>query len=151
MIFFGVLLASTLLALAIVDLRHLRLPDWMNGILAAFGLLQSVVIGAPQLSSAVLSGLTGGLTMYLVATVYRHIRSVEGLGLGDVKLVGAGMLWLDLRWLGPLLLIATGTAFCTIVLQAISVGEVDARRPFPFGPHLAVAILVCWGLDHLGY
>ena len=147
----GLTLVSILVALVVVDLREQLLPDWLNALLALCGLLQSLLIGEPAPTDAIIGSVLGGALMLIIALGYQKLRGVSGLGLGDVKLVASGMLWLGGRWLGPMLLIATLSALALMLCRAGWQKRLDPREPFPFGPFLAFAIFSCWSLASLGY
>ena len=147
----GLTLASILMMLVAVDLRERLLPDWLNALLALCGLLQCLLTGLPPLADALLGASLGGALMLVVALGYQKFRGISGLGLGDVKLVAAGMLWLGPQWLGPMLLIATLSALAWMLGLAGWHRQLNPREPFAFGPFLAIAILGCWGLAAAGY
>src|SRR5262245_34580392 len=90
---FGFLLGGIVLALAIVDARKHLLPDRLNLLLAAIGAGQPLILGAPSAADAALGGLFGALSLLLIAALFRRWRGVDGLGLGDVKLVAAAGIW----------------------------------------------------------
>lgn len=148
---FGLILASILMTLVVTDVQEGLLPDWLNALLAMCGLAQSLWFGTPDVKDALLGAAVGGTLMLAVAIGYMKLRAIPGLGLGDVKLVAAGMVWLEPRWLGPLLLIATLSALAIMLARAAWKMRLDPREAFPFGPFLAIAIFCCWGLSTIGY
>lgn len=76
-------LAIGLVAAAVTDVREGRIPNWLTGSLAVFG------IGVNSLQygwDGFLFGL-GGLIMGLVCLIFFYLKG--GMGAGDVKLLGA--------------------------------------------------------------
>lgn len=76
-------LALGLIVAAITDVRTGRIPNWLTGSLATFG------IGVNSLEygwEGFLFGL-GGLIMGLVCLIFFYLKG--GMGAGDVKLLGA--------------------------------------------------------------
>lgn len=76
-----------LIALALIDLEHMILPDELTLGGGALFLLYSFI--NPYLSplSAFLSALGGGLILTALFFFYLKVRKVEGLGFGDVKMM----------------------------------------------------------------
>lgn len=127
-----------LLALALIDLRTLRLPDPLTlplllaGIVAAA--LGVVPIGAVE---AALGATTGFLVFAAIGWLWRRWRGIEGLGLGDAKLLAAAG-----AWLGPAALAWVVLAGGTFgIVHALLAGHrLDSRVPIPFAPALAAGI-----------
>ncbi len=76
-------LALGLVVAAITDVREGRIPNWLTGSLAVFGIgVNSLEYGL----DGFLFGL-GGLIMGLVCLIFFYLKG--GMGAGDVKLLGA--------------------------------------------------------------
>lgn len=129
------LLFAILLALSLIDLDTMELPD---GLLVAGAILWAVFLpfsDAPLQS--LLRGLAGGLALggaLLVLTlIMDKLLKRESMGGGDIKLIA--MLGL---WCGPavgLLLVLLSCVAGLVFAKLCSAGG----RPFPFGPAIAVA------------
>jgi leader peptidase (prepilin peptidase)/N-methyltransferase len=141
---FGGLLATLLLALAASDLRAMILPDRLNVMLAGAGLGQSLLLGLPELRDAALGSIIGGGLLGLVAAVFRQLRGRDGLGLGEVKLVGAAGLWVGWQGVPLLLSVASTTALAFVALRAAGQGRLERTARLPFGPFLAVGTVASW-------
>jgi leader peptidase (prepilin peptidase) / N-methyltransferase len=145
------ILGWTLIVLSIVDARTLLLPDRLTLPLIAVGVGYSAWIntdygadvGGCLVAAAwsLAAGAAGFLFMALIAKTFRHIRGIDGLGLGDAKLFGAAGAWLGLLALPSILLIAAATALLTIIPAHRMLGQKRplAVTPIPFGPYLAGA------------
>ena len=136
---------TLLLVLALIDLETFLLPDALTLPGAATALVVSTLL--PRLhtlgigwQAALFGALAGGGGLWVLAWVYRRIRGVDGLGLGDAKLmllVGA--------LLGP---VAVPLVLFAGAVLALPPGLLAARRSFlqgngeglrtalPFGPFL---------------
>jgi leader peptidase (prepilin peptidase)/N-methyltransferase len=136
----GAVFGWTLVALALLDLRHFWLPDALTLPLLALGLALGPAPAAERVLAAVLAG--GGLLA--VALLYRALRGREGLGLGDAKLAAAAGSWLSPGLLPPLLLLASLAGLGL----AMAGRERLARRGWltrvPFGACLALAAWLLW-------
>ncbi len=155
-----------LLVLSAIDLDTRRLPTPLVAALAAAGALAAVTAQLTGLPFGPLAGLatTGWLaqpvaasgaglaagagTAVVVALLYRMVRGREGLGFGDVRLLGAmGLV------LGPFVLLAYALGNFIGVLFAVpqalllrNKGPLAARS-IPFGPFLAAGgvLTALWG------
>jgi leader peptidase (prepilin peptidase)/N-methyltransferase len=148
----GVLvLGWTLIALSIVDARTFLLPDCLTLPLIVIGVVHSAWIGTAAGSEvhdylveggwSLVAAAAGFLVMALIARTFRHVRGIEGLGLGDAKLLAAAGAWLGLMALPSVVLIAAVTALLSTLVAhgLLRRGEPLGTTPVPFGPYLAGA------------
>ncbi len=136
-----------LVSLSWIDAEHLRLPNPLVLTLALYGLgglglrwllLRDAPLGGfPTLGQGLLGAATGAGAMLLIATLSRFIFRREGLGLGDLKLMGAVGLFLGP--LNSLLAIFMGALAGTLAGLALRVGF---GREIPFGPFLALGAVL---------
>lgn len=142
------LLGWWLLALALVDLRTLVLPDVMTLPLAAAGLAIAAAstawnwpVRAPEPPDALAGAALGLAGLALTGRVYALVRKREGLGFGDAKLAGAAGAWLGWQPLPMLLLLAAlGTLAAALATRA----PLRADTALPLGPGLASAFLAIY-------
>ncbi|MFI5166454.1 MAG: prepilin peptidase [Thermoanaerobaculales bacterium] len=129
-----------LLPLAAIDLEHHLLPDVLTLPGIALGLAGSFAGGVAPFSDALIGAAVGAALPYAVLVAYRRLRGVEGMGLGDVKLLA--MIGAFLGWRGMLLSLGIGStvgASVGIVLIIAGCGRRDTE--LPFGTFLAVGAL----------
>ena len=127
-----------LLPLAILDARHLWLPDRLVLLLGIVGLAGGGFLLGVPLGDRLIGGAAGFLGLWAIGRLYRASRGREGLGSGDPKLLGAIGLW-------------TGWAALPIVLlgaSLIGLGAAVARgrggsEMVAFGTLLAVGAMLC--------
>ncbi|HMG33466.1 MAG TPA: prepilin peptidase [Blastocatellia bacterium] len=77
-------------------LRTLSPDPWIVAHTPRFGMLRSSPDWMVSLAASVIGALVGGGSLWLVRELYFRIRRVEGMGLGDVKMmlmVGAFLGW----------------------------------------------------------
>lgn len=143
-------LFSALAVLAVIDARTMRLPDWLTLPLIAAGLVMAWLTQASLISHAAgaLIGYGGLVTLEIA---YRRLRGRDGIGRGDAKLLAAGGAWCGV-WALPLILLAASlSALCAIVLVALVTGRrVEASARIAFGPYLALAIALVWAASRFG-
>jgi leader peptidase (prepilin peptidase)/N-methyltransferase len=131
-----------LLALAVLDARHLWLPDSLTLPLAVLGLtLGDWILPAP-LWDRVIGAVVGYVGFFLLAVGYRRLRGRDGLGLGDAKLLGAIGAWLGWMFLPMVLLIASLGALLWAAMQKLRGRAVDTKTKIPLGTFLCVAAVV---------
>lgn len=153
--------ACALLVVSVIDLDEGIIPDVVSlpGIL--IGLAASAVVpGGVGLWDAFAGACLGGGLLWAVAALYQRAAGIEGLGLGDVKLlamIGAFLGWQRLPAvlllasitgsIGGLALIASrrGRMRARRVLRTLGPGALARhlrRTPLPFGPFLALGAVV---------
>jgi len=136
------LLCALSAALAWIDIRQGIIPNWLNLAIAVLGLGRAFVSAGPTVAAdAALQGITVGLLVWLLRWLYFRVRRVQGLGLGDVKLLAAAGIWTGLAGLPTLLLIATLLALAAVVILLLFGKQMTARTSLPFGPFLAIALV----------
>ncbi len=138
-----------LLVLAAIDLDHMRLPNVLVALLAGIAALGAIAsqmfdialipltyagashpLALALIGAALGIGLSGG-----VAALYGAVRRRRGLGMGDIKLLGAlGLL------LGPYVLLAlfAGSILGLVAGLVAARGSRPSETRIPFGPWLAL-------------
>lgn len=145
---FGIefIFCSLLLVIAFIDLDTGLIPNVLS--------LPGIVLGlgfsffTPRLSwtDSLLGIFLGGGLLYLVAAGYYLLRKKEGMGMGDVKLLG--MIGAFIGWPGVLFTILCGSVTGTLIsLPLMLRGGKGLGSSLPFGPFLSFGA-VCylfWG------
>lgn len=120
--------------LALIDGRHLLLPDCLTQPLLWAGLLVHLISPTLPLRDAIIGAVAGYLSLWLVYWTFRLITGREGLGYGVFKLLAALGAWCGWQALPDVLLLAslTGIAGHLLFIKA------DQKAAhIPFGPALA--------------
>jgi leader peptidase (prepilin peptidase)/N-methyltransferase len=138
-------LSICLAALAIIDFRTGYLPDVIVVPLGLAGLAVAV-IGSPiavTWQMGMIGAAMNGVVFYGLRWLVSRLKGREAMGLGDVKLVIAGGVWLG-PWALPYIMAVAGIG----TLLGAVIGGLVTRRPvwqgeMPLGPGLAVGI---WGV-----
>ncbi len=130
-----------LLTLAMLDARHLWLPDALTFPLAALGLtLGDWVLPAP-FPDRLIGAAIGYGALFAIATLYRRLRGRDGLGLGDAKLLGAIGAWLGWQLLPLVLLVASVAGLVWALALHLLGRKIDNSIRLPFGTFLCLAVL----------
>lgn len=146
------LLGASLVAVSVIDLQLLRIPDRVTfPTLAAAVPLIIVVSIQHDIDDAIRGALIGAAT-YFVLLLLPHLAYPRGMGFGDVKLalvMGLYLGWLgwseDMPVAGPVRLVLYGLMLgCVLGVVFGLISRLVTRRggEFPFGPALAMACLV---------
>ena len=145
----SVLFAAVLIALSIVDLKSLRLPDVLTLPLIASGIVLAGVFNWDSFPWRIISAGLGFCSAYGVARIYEYLRGQSGLGLGDAKLFAASGAWVGASGLASVLLYACLTALMAAVVShwrqsRLGRPGVSLNSAIPFGPFLAAGTWVVW-------
>lgn len=143
---FWLFFCGSMLALAVIDFRHMLLPDMLTQPLLWGGLLFHLLLPEASpvtLEEAVLGAAGGYLFLWLVYWLYWALRRREGLGYGDFKLLAALGAWLGWRAIPEVLLAASLMALILVVLARGLSGKALGEAS-PFGPWLVLAGCGVW-------
>ena len=137
-----IIFGYALLVLSMIDLEHYILPNVITypGMLAGLLFAAAPGLGAPVPDfTAALWGLAvGGGGLWLFAWVFGRITGKEGMGLGDVKLLGMIGAWLGWQSL-PFALFVAALVGSVVGIVWMVVAQRNKNMPIPFGPYLAGA------------
>jgi leader peptidase (prepilin peptidase) / N-methyltransferase len=149
---FLVLLALACLALAWIDFRRGIIPDWLNLFVALAGLAQAWLLdGWGATLAAAREGLIIGAIVFALRGLYFRLRGHHGLGLGDVKLLAASAVWVGAAGIPMQLLVGSITALIVAVALHIAGRTMTRQTALPFGPFLALGLLVTLALQQQGW
>ncbi|MGF6718036.1 leader peptidase (prepilin peptidase)/N-methyltransferase [Bradyrhizobium sp. i1.14.1] len=130
-------------AVALIDLRHGIIPDWLNLAIAALGLANVVITeGTTAAFGAIAIAVLVGILFWLLQRLYFALRQVDGLGLGDVKFIAAATIWVGALGIPTLLLIAALAALGVAGSLQLAGREMKRQTSIPFGPFLALGLLL---------
>jgi len=158
---------SALIVLVFIDLYHRLLPDVITLPGIAVGIALSLLVGIENDAGTALlqlaglpeslgrwgwlvNSLMGALVcsgfLWVVGAVYFKLKKVEGLGGGDLKLMGMVGAFLGVK-LGLLTIMLGSVLGALIGLTYIKITGKDYRYPLPFGSFLGIAAIgvALWG------
>jgi leader peptidase (prepilin peptidase) / N-methyltransferase len=134
------LFACAMIVLFAIDLRHHILPNVITlpGVVVGFAISLFV---PPGWLSSLIGLVAGGGVLFAVGETYYRLRGVEGLGMGDVKMLA--MIGAFLGWqLMLLTLVLASFAGSIVGVAVIASGRGGMKFALPFGTFLAVGALV---------
>jgi len=163
---FDLIFVSALAALVFIDAEHMLLPNAITypgmvfaviaravipylGIAPHFddleplmrGLLHGMPMWAASLIGAVIGGLIGGGSLWLMGWTWEKLRGIEAMGLGDVKMmfmVGAYFGW-RLTILTIFLSVLSGSLIGVVLM--VRQGKRNLQMLLPFGVFLGIGAI----------
>lgn len=125
----------------VYDVEQMRIPNMLNAAIALVGIgLAAYTKGLPGVENAAAGALMGMSIPLAVYTIHKLRTGKEGLGMGDVKLLGAVGVW-----------VGAGDVLDVMVLACLLaiLGWINAKgykpeainRRMPFGPYIATATI----------
>ena len=133
------LFATGLIVLFFIDLRHHILPNVITIPGAVIGFALSFLL-PPGWVASLIGLIAGGGLLFAIAEAYYRWRGVEGLGMGDVKMLA--MIGAFLGWqLMLVTLVLASFAGSLLGMALIASGRGTMKLALPFGTFLAVGAL----------
>jgi leader peptidase (prepilin peptidase)/N-methyltransferase len=168
-IIFDLVFVSAIVALIFIDAEHMLLPNaitypgtvfavvarlalpYLVGLYAfddlpslwyGHGPLSGLPIWAASLIGAALGALVGGGSLWLVGWLWKRLRGVEAMGLGDVKMMF--MVGAYLGWRLTILTIFLGVLSGSIIGIGLMMrrGDRDMKMQLPFGIFLGLGSVI---------
>ena len=131
--------ACAMVVLFAIDLRHHLLPNVITVPGIVVGFLLSLML-PPGWKASLIGLVAGGGVLFAIAEGYYRLRGIEGLGMGDVKMLS--MIGAFLGWkLMLLTLVLASFAGSVIGVGVIALGRGGMKAALPFGTFLAVGAL----------
>lgn len=134
-------------AIAVHDLATMLIPDrYTAGILVVA--LADWWFEASDFAALAWRIGPGGAVMLLLClfdVVYRRLRGRDGIGFGDIKLIGVSTALVGLAGVGAQILLASVAAFIFSIIRAARLRRpLRAAAKVPFGTFLAPALVMVW-------
>jgi leader peptidase (prepilin peptidase) / N-methyltransferase len=134
------LFAAAMVALFAIDLEHHLLPDAITLPGIVVGLTASLFL-PPGWRDSVIGVLAGGGVLWLIGEAYYRYAGEEGMGGGDVKMLG--MIGAFLGWQQVIItLVFSSIAGSVIGLIVIAVKRGGMKYALPFGTFLSIAAVI---------
>ena len=139
----GAFLCTACLVLLAIDAEFQILPDRITLSGLALGLVLSFFTATRSPFSALAGAALGAGGLFLVAFLYERIAGHEGMGLGDVKMLG--MIGAFLGPAGVLLTVLLSSVTGSLVgLVLIAAAGGDRKMRLPFGVFLALGAIAAF-------
>ena len=131
---------SSLLVITFIDIDHKIIPDIITIPGIPIGLAASFVLPAMTFKSSLIGLLVGGGSLMLVAWIYSLVTRKEGMGGGDIKLLG--MIGTFIGWKGVIFTIFAASLAGTLVGIIVMLQKRENLKfAIPFGPFLSIGAM----------
>lgn len=137
---------SLLILITFIDLDTYTIPN----VLSLSGIVTGIALSFLSVRltwlDALLGVLLGGGFLYLIAIVYQYVRHQEGMGMGDIKLLG--MIGAFLGWPGVIFTVLAASLVGTLVgVVVMWRNRKGLNTMLPFGPFLSLGAVgyIFWG------
>jgi len=131
---------SSLLVITFIDIDHKIIPDMITLPGIPIGLAASFVLPDMTFKSSILGLIVGGGSLLLVAWTYSLITHKEGMGGGDIKLLG--MIGTFIGWKGVIFTIFAASLTGTLVgIIVMLLKGKNLKFAIPFGPFLSIGAM----------
>ncbi len=132
---------SALIVITFIDLKHQIIPDVISvpGIIIGFAL--SFFVPSMKALDSLIGIILGAGALFAVAEAYYRFAGKEGMGGGDIKLLG--MIGAFLGWKGVIVTLLIGS-FSGAVIGSVFLflARKGGKQPIPFGPFLAMGAII---------
>ncbi|MDJ0951174.1 MAG: A24 family peptidase [Alphaproteobacteria bacterium] len=137
-------LGWTLLALAVIDQRHMFLPNALTLPLIPAGLMAAYFVDPALLLDHAVGAVAGFAVFALIGWIYESLRGRKGLGLGDAKLLAAAGAWVSWQGLPTVVLWGSLILLLVALVRGLLTRSLSPADKLPFGPSLCFGIWLVW-------
>ena len=129
-----------------IDLENFIIPDSLNFSIMALALFKNFLPISntsfiQDINQSIIGGMVGYSIIWLIIYLYKMIKKIEGMGMGDAKLMaGIGLLfgWQSI----PFVLFVSSILGLIFVIPSLLKKQKTMRTEIPFGPFIIIACLI---------
>ena len=129
-----------------IDLKHFIIPDGLNFGIMALEIFKNFLPNfnasfIHDINQSIIGGIVGYLSIWIIIYLYRVIKKIEGMGLGDAKLMtGIGLLfgWQSI----PFVLFISAVLWLVFATPSLINKKKNLRSKIPFGPFIITASFI---------
>lgn len=131
------LFLALLIAVTFIDIDHRIIPNEISYGGTVLGLMGAASVSVEAFLKSLFGLLFGAGLFWILRTLYFKIRKMEGLGLGDVKLLG--MIGAFLGYKGVVITVFLSSLFGSVIgILMAYLEKKGLKAAIPFGPFLAI-------------
>ena len=139
-------LSLILIMIFFIDLENFIIPDVLNFSIMFLALLKNFLPNlntsfVQEINQSIIGGIVGYLSIWVIIFLYKTIKKIDGMGLGDAKLIaGIGLLfgWQSI----PFVLFISSVLGLIFVIPSLLNKKKNMRSEIPFGPFIIAAGIV---------
>jgi leader peptidase (prepilin peptidase) / N-methyltransferase len=138
--FVRIAFGCAMIVLFVIDLQHRILPNVITVTGVPIGLALSLFL-PPGWQESLIGLLLGGGVLYVIGEAYYRLRGIDGLGMGDVKMLAMIGAFLGWRLTLVTLVFASFTG-ALVGMAVIASGRGGMKAALPFGTFLAAGAVI---------
>ena len=152
--FFGISIESLLLIILsiffliiyFIDLKHFIIPNELTYPLIVLGFGKTFFANQnyyifPDYLNSIIGGVAGYTIIWVIIFLYKKLKNIEGMGLGDAKLLAAIGFWFGWISLPFVLFFSSLTALIVSVPSLIKKTK-NLQTKIPFGPYIILGCVL---------
>jgi len=152
--FFGISIESLLLIILsiffliiyFIDLKHFIIPNELTYPLIVLGFGKTFFTNQnyyifPDYLNSIIGGVAGYTIIWVIIFLYKKLKNIEGMGLGDAKLLAAIGFWFGWIALPFVLFFSSLTALIVSVPSLIKKTK-NLQTKIPFGPYIILGCVM---------
>ena len=147
---YTIVFLSTLILILImiffIDLENFIIPDSLNFSIMGLALVKNFIPSfntslIHDINQSLIGGIIGYFSIWVIIFLYKTLKKIDGMGLGDAKLMaGIGLLF---GWQSvPLILFLSSILGLFFVAPSLLKKQKTMRSEIPFGPFIIIAMLI---------
>ena len=145
-IIFLSILILILIMIFFIDLENFIIPDSLNFLIMGLALVKNFIPSfntslIHDINQSLIGGIIGYFSIWLIIFLYKTLKKIDGMGLGDAKLMaGIGLLfgWQSI----PLVLFLSSILGLFFVAPSLLKKQKTMKSEIPFGPFIIIAMLI---------
>ena len=145
-IIFLSILILILIMIFFIDLENFIIPDSLNFSIMGLAFIKNFVPSfntslIHDINQSLIGGIIGYFSIWLIIFLYKTLKKIDGMGLGDAKLMaGIGLLfgWQSI----PLVLFLSSILGLFFVAPSLLKKQKTMKSEIPFGPFIIIAMLI---------
>ena len=149
------ILALILIIIFFIDLENFIIPDILNFSIMGLAFFKNFLPNfntslIHEINQSIIGGMVGYISIWLIIYLYKTFKKIDGMGLGDAKLMaGIGLLfgWQSI----PFVLFVSSILGLIFVVPSLIKKQKNMRTEIPFGPFIILACLVYFAYGSLLY
>ena len=143
----AIVLAGLSIWISVIDIERFEIPDIATVLIALVGLFALAIAPGGRVADYLAGLVVWPALFWSVARAYRKYRGWNGLGFGDVKLIGAIALWTGLAGTATVVLSAALSGIATLIVLTL-IGNKQtiefSKSAVAFAPFLCLSAWVVW-------
>ena len=154
-IIFLSILSLILIIIFFIDLENFIIPDILNFSIMGLAVFKNFLPNfntslIHEINQSIIGGMVGYISIWLIIYLYKTFKKIDGMGLGDAKLMaGIGLMfgWQSI----PFVLFVSSILGLIFVAPSLIKKQKNMRTEIPFGPFIILACLVYFAYGSLLY